>query len=61
MERWGDDGGRVTQESDSDLARQEFASWFQEVRKSRVGERVRICSAEERKARLDYNMALVKG
>ena len=54
-------GGRGSQESDNEQARREFVAWFDEVKKSRVGERVRVCSAEERKARLNYNMALVKG
>ena len=61
LERGVADGGRGTQENDNEQARREFVAWFDEVKKSRVGERVRMCSVEERKARLNYNMALVKG
>ena len=51
----------MAQESDNEQARREFEVWFGEVKNSRVGERVRVCSAEERRARLAYSNALVKG
>lgn len=43
-----------------DESKRVFVGWFNSVKGERVGDRTRICSEREKKARLEYNLELIK-